>query len=73
MLYVVIEYNKRIFSVLKKQFKILILLRFFKIKAQILVVQALCVLHNILVNLNEQDPEKNPNRREIDEDNKIEK
>jgi hypothetical protein len=57
---------------LKKRFKILTLPRFFKIKAQILVVQALCVLHNILVNLNEQDPEENPDRREPDEDNKIE-
>jgi hypothetical protein len=30
-------------------------------------------LHNILVNLNKQDPKKNPNKREPDEDNKIKK
>jgi hypothetical protein len=36
-----------------------------------LVVQALCVLYNILVNLNEQDPEENLDKREPDKNNKI--
>jgi hypothetical protein len=58
---------------LKNRFKILTLLWFFKIKTQILVVQALCVLHNILVNLNKQDPEENLDRKELDENNKIKK
>jgi hypothetical protein len=63
---------ERIFGVLKNRFKILILPRFFKMEAQMLVVQALCVLHNILVNLNEQDPEENPDGGEPDEDDEIE-
>jgi hypothetical protein len=44
---------ERIFGVLKERFKILTLPRFFKIDAQVKVVAALCVLHNILVNIRE--------------------
>lgn len=44
---------ERIFGVFKNRFKILTKARPFKIQAQVRVVAALCVLHNILVNLRE--------------------
>ena len=46
---------ERIFGVLKERFKILTLPRFFKMDSQVKVVAALCVLHNILVNITEED------------------
>lgn len=44
---------ERIFGVLKNRFKILTKPRAFKMTAQVRVVSALCVLHNIFVNLRE--------------------
>jgi hypothetical protein len=44
---------ERIFGVIKKVWKILTIPRSFKIDAQVKVVAALCVLHNILVNIRE--------------------
>jgi hypothetical protein len=47
---------ERIFSVVKARFKILVRARKFKMRAQTRVVSALCVLHNILVNIREEGP-----------------
>lgn len=44
---------ERTFGVLKSRYKILTLPRAFQMQAQSRVVPALCVLHNILVNINE--------------------
>ncbi len=46
---------ERTFGVCKNRFKILTKARYFKIEAQVKVVAALCVLHNILVNIREVD------------------
>ena len=46
---------ERIFGIVKNRFKILTKPRAFKMEAQVRVVSALCVLHNILVNMQEVD------------------
>jgi DDE superfamily endonuclease len=46
---------ERVFSILKARFKILTNPRSFKMEAQVRVVAALGVLHNILVNIREED------------------
>jgi hypothetical protein len=56
---------------MKKRFKILTLLRSFKLQAQILVVQVFCIFYNILVNIQEQDPDKNPGEKKPNENDKI--
>jgi hypothetical protein len=53
---------ERIFRVMKARFKILTLLRAFKMKAQAQVVAALCVMHNVLVSIQEEN-----NLREVDD------
>jgi hypothetical protein len=56
---------------MKKRFKIFIFPWFFKLQAQILVVQALYVLHNILVNIEKQDPDKKIELEEPENNNKV--
>jgi hypothetical protein len=46
---------ERIFGVMKARFKILTQLRAFKMKAQARVVAALCIIHNVLVNIQEEE------------------
>jgi hypothetical protein len=56
---------------MKKKFKILILLRLFKLQIQILVIQVFCVFHNILINIQEQNSDENLGEEKPDENNKI--
>jgi len=46
---------ERIFGILKGRFKILRLPREFKMETQARIVSALCVLHNILINIKEEE------------------
>jgi hypothetical protein len=62
---------ERIFGIMKKRFKILTLPRLFKLQAQILVIQAFCVFYNILVNIQEQDPDENPGKEDPNENDKV--
>jgi hypothetical protein len=60
---------ERIFGVLKNRFKILTRPRAFKMISQVRVVSALCVFHNILVNLREvEDLEEDIISGDIEED-----
>jgi DDE superfamily endonuclease len=58
---------ERIFGVLKRRFKLLTLPQFFKIKHQVRAVAALCVLHNILVDIREAEVDEDQEEGELDQ------